>query len=72
MTVPDVAEAWYAAAPIDVCTTPLGCPPDQVPTSPYPADSLHVGVAGGQETARTYLLPDFSPLTGANSAQRHA
>jgi hypothetical protein len=65
VTVPDVAEAWYAAAPIDVCTTPLGCPPDQVPTSPYPAGSLHVGVAGGQETARSYVQPDLSQLSGA-------
>src|SRR3954451_8040686 len=64
-TVPDVAEAWYAAAPIDVCTTPLGCPPDQAPTSPYPAGSLHVGVAGGQETARSYVQPDLSQLGGA-------
>jgi hypothetical protein len=62
VTVADSAEAWYAAAPIDVCTTPLGCPPPQVPTSPYPADTLHVGVAGGQESARTYLLPDFTAL----------
>jgi len=61
-TVPDVAEAWYAAAPIDVCTSPLGCPPDQVPTSPYPAGSLHVGVAGGQETARSYVQPDLTQL----------
>lgn len=61
-TVGDASEAWYAASPIDVCTTPLGCPPEQVPTSPYPADTLHVGVAGGQETARTYLLPDLLSL----------
>jgi hypothetical protein len=60
ITVADVAEAWYAADPVDLCTTPLGCPPDQVPTSPYPKDTLHVGVAGGQETARAYLLPDLS------------
>lgn len=58
--VSDVAEAWYADSPVDVCSTPLGCPPDQAPTSPYPADTLHVGVAGGQETARSYLLPDLS------------
>lgn len=64
-TVPDAAEAWYAAAPIDVCTTPLGCPPDQVPTSPYPAGSLHVGVAAGQETARSYVQPDLSGLGSA-------
>lgn len=61
-TVGDVAEAWYAKTAVDVCTTPLGCPPADVPTSPYPADTLHVGVAGGQETARTYLLPDLSSL----------
>lgn len=61
-TVGDVAEAWYASAPIDVCSTPLGCPPQQVPTSPYPAGSLHVGVAGGRETARTYLQPDLARL----------
>ena len=61
-TVADAAEAWYAAAPIDICTTPLGCPPPQAPTSPYPADTLHIGVAGGQESARTYLLPDFTSL----------
>ena len=61
-TVGDAAEAWYADAPIDICTTPLGCPPQQAPTSPYPADTLHVGVAGGQETARTYVLPDLLSL----------
>ena len=61
-TVADVAEAWYASAPVDVCTTPLGCPPAQVPTSPYPAHTLHVGVAGGQETARTYVLPNLVSL----------
>lgn len=60
--VADQAEAWFAAAPVDVCTTPLGCPPQQVPTSPYPPDTLHVGVAGGQETARTYLVPALSTL----------
>jgi hypothetical protein len=62
LTVADSAEAWYAASPIDICTTPLGCPPPQAPTSPYPADTLHVGVAGGQESARTYLLPDLTSL----------
>src|SRR4051812_25589111 len=62
LTIGDAAEAWYAASPVDVCTTPLGCPPPQASTSPYPADTLHVGAAGGQESARTYLLPDFSSL----------
>ena len=61
-TVEDVAEAWYASSPIDICTTPLGCPPEQVPTSPYPDNTLHVGVAGGEETARTYVQPDLLSL----------
>ncbi|HEU5033265.1 MAG TPA: hypothetical protein VFT62_00745 [Mycobacteriales bacterium] len=65
VTVADTVEAWYAASPIDLCTTPLGCTP---PVSPYPADTLHVGVAGGQETARTYVLPDLSALAGATGA----
>jgi hypothetical protein len=62
VTVGDVAEAWYADSPVDLCTSPLGCPPDTVPTSPYPEDTLHVGVAGGQETARTYVVPDLTTV----------
>jgi hypothetical protein len=61
-TVADTSEAWYANSPVDLCTTPLGCPPQQAPTSPYPADTLHVGAAGGQETARTYVLPNLLTL----------
>src|SRR4051812_13055208 len=60
VTVTDVSEAWYAPGPVDICTTPLGCPPQQAPTSPYPANTLHVGVAGGQESARSYLLPELT------------
>jgi len=62
VTIQDRAEGWYASAPVGLCSSPLGCPPSQAPTSPYPADTLHVGVAGGQETARTYLVPDLSSL----------
>jgi hypothetical protein len=62
VTVPDTAEAWYAASPIDLCTTPLGCPPAEVPSSPYPDQTLHVGLAATQETARTYLLPGIAGL----------
>lgn len=69
LTVADRAEAWYAAAPVDTCTTPLGCPPAQVPTSPYPAGTLHVGLAGGRESARTYVVPDLAKLpVGATAA----
>src|SRR4051794_9636218 len=67
VTVQDVSEAWFAATPVDVCTTPLGCPPADAPASPYPADTLHVGVAGGQETARSYLLPDLTLLPEMDS-----
>jgi len=31
-------------------------------TSPYPSGSLHVGVAGGRETARSYVLPDLATI----------
>ena len=60
--VADSAEAWYADAPVNLCTTPLGCPPADVPSSPYPEDTLHVGVAGGRETARTYVVPDLAAI----------
>lgn len=58
-TTPDAAEAWYSSAPVSRCSSPLGCP-TAVPTSPYAKDTLHVGVAGGQESARTYVVPDLS------------
>ncbi|MDQ1697615.1 MAG: hypothetical protein QOJ03_2968 [Frankiaceae bacterium] len=68
ISVSDSVEAWYASSPVDLCSSPLGCPPEQVPTSPYPADTLHVGVAGGQETARTYLLPDLTAVPYGSTA----
>ncbi|HET6818264.1 MAG TPA: hypothetical protein VFH66_13645 [Mycobacteriales bacterium] len=67
VTVGDVSEAWFASAPVDICTSPLGCPPADAPASPYPADTLHVGLAGGQETSRSYLLPDTSFLMSAGT-----
>jgi len=59
VTVNNRAEAWYSASPVDTCTSPIGC---VTTPSPYPADTLHVGVAGGQETSRTYLAPDLATL----------
>jgi hypothetical protein len=72
-TVSPSTEAWYQPNP--TCGLPVGCvglgslpaplpvaPPAEVPTSPYPAGSMHVAVEGGQETARSYLalsLPIF-------------
>jgi hypothetical protein len=69
-------EAWYQLNPS--CLTPAGCvttgtlpvaPPAAPPVappaaSPYPAGSLHVGVATGKETARSYLAFPFAQLEG--------
>jgi hypothetical protein len=63
-TFAPTAEAWYQPNP--TCQTPAGCittgslpvaPPVALPAlpSPYPAGTLHVGFAAGQETARSYL-----------------
>jgi hypothetical protein len=53
-------ESWYQPNP--TCAQVTGCvTPDGVtsavgvPTSPYPAGTLHVGVDAGTETARAYL-----------------
>jgi hypothetical protein len=68
VTVADSAESWYTIAPADVCTSPVGCPPSTVPSSAYPADTLHVGVTAGTETARTYVVPDLSTLPFGSTA----
>jgi len=59
-------EAWYDETP--PCVSLIDC--SAVPAAtPYPEDSLHVSIAAGQETARTYLafeLPsgvEFGTLT---------
>ena len=58
---PTVNEAWYASSQ---CTLPTGCGAlgRQAPASPYPADTLHVGVVGGTETDRTYLSFDLTSI----------
>ncbi len=48
-------EAWYHTAPAAALST-------LPPTNPYPAETLHVGIAGGQEESRTDLRFDVSPL----------
>lgn len=58
----DAAESWYRANPPS-CGSPVGCPPGPTPgTTSYPANTLHVGVFLGAESARTYAEPDFSQL----------
>lgn len=74
-TVAPTVEAWYQPDP--ACGSPVGCVgaaplpvavPAEVPTSPFPAGTLHVGVSGGQETARTYLGVDGAGLGGLSAA----
>lgn len=61
--LPDSAEAWYATAPVVGCSAPVGCPPAAPANAQsYPANTLHVSVVAGQETARSYLEPDFLAL----------
>jgi hypothetical protein len=64
-------EAWYTPSP--TCALPSGCGPVSPTPSPvdrYPAHTLHVGVTGGVEDARTYLkfdpaLPDGATPTNS-------
>ena len=58
--VKPVAEAWYRSTP--ACALPTGCADAGGAPSPYPADTLHVGVVGGLEEARTYLQLDLGAL----------
>jgi hypothetical protein len=77
VTVAPTSEAWFQPNP--TCTSPVGCVvpgavalpvtvPAGVPTSPYPARTMHVGVAGGTESARTYLGFALSHMERAASA----
>lgn len=60
-TVGVATDAWYSAS--SACTaTPAGCLPAAAPASPYPAKTLQVGAAAGQEESRTYLLLDLTAL----------
>jgi hypothetical protein len=65
-------EGWYQPNPS--CAQASGCvttgslpvaPPVELPLSPYPAGTLHVGWAGAsKESARTYLSFPFAGLSG--------
>lgn len=60
LTVGVSSDAWYRTMPgcgvaHAACLLPA-------PTPPYPAKTLHVGVAGGQEESRTYLALDVSDI----------
>lgn len=64
-------EGWYQPNP--TCAQASGClttgslpvpPPVEIPLSPYPAGTLHVGYASQAETARSYLAFSFDGLSG--------
>lgn len=55
------AEAWYATA--GACEPPVDCSPlAPAPATPYPEDTLHVGINGGKGTSATYLQLDTSAV----------
>lgn len=62
VTLQATDEGWYQPNP--TCATVTGCVDTSVPgvdsptTSPYPEETLHVGVLQGMENARTYLTFD--------------
>jgi hypothetical protein len=67
--------AWYQPNP--TCAQASGCvttgalpvpPPVDIPLSPYPAGSMHVGYDAGQETARSYLAFPYSGVDGTVTA----
>lgn len=73
------AEAWYQPNP--TCGLPSSCvgagalpvappvqPPATAPTSPFPARTMHIGFAAGQETARSYLALPTAGLSGTLTA----
>jgi hypothetical protein len=65
-------EAWYQPNPS--CSLPVGCittgalpiaVPAGIPTSAFPAGTMHAGVSGGVETARAYIGLPLKSLGGA-------
>lgn len=68
-----LVEAWYYANP--TCQLATGCvtvPADTSgvpPINPYPAGTMHVGVAAGLETSRVFLDFDTADLYGATAAR---
>ncbi|HEV3472641.1 MAG TPA: hypothetical protein VG408_05480 [Actinomycetota bacterium] len=66
VTAPIFKGAWFARA--EPCLSVIDCA-ILPPISPYPEDTLHVALSGGEETARSYvalsfLLPPDAELLG--------
>jgi hypothetical protein len=75
MSLVAATSAWYQPNP--TCAQASGCvttgslpvpPPVDIPLSPYPAGTLHVGYSAGQETARSYLGFPVSSVDGTVTA----
>lgn len=63
--VTPTTEAWFQPNPSCAQATGcLGAGAAPAPTSPYPAGTMHVGYAAGQETARSYLALPLAGLDG--------
>jgi len=74
-TLTPATSAWYQPNP--TCAQASGCvttgslpvaPPVDIPLSPYPSGTLHVGYASQAETARSYLAFPVSSVDGTVSA----
>ena len=66
-----VVEAWHEAPPPGAvpggpCSSPLGCP-QLVPPLAYPAETLHVGLLLGTDTAHAFV--DFDPAAVPESME---
>ncbi len=56
ITAPIFKGAWFARA--EPCLSVIDCAV-LPPVSPYPEDTLHVALSGGDETARSYIAMSF-------------
>src|SRR5437667_6560497 len=63
ITVAMSTEAWYQEPP--PCVSLIDCSAAPA-ASPYPQNTVHVSVTGGQETARTFLAFGFQVPFGAS------
>jgi hypothetical protein len=60
--VGDGVEAWYYVFPDSPAPAPTPLPVAPDPVNPYGENTLHVGITGGQEDARTYIALDTTHL----------
>lgn len=57
------AQSWYRTR-VNVCSAPIGCPPDPAPSavSTFPKGTLHVALDAGQPAAHAYVKPDIESI----------